>query len=72
MNKETNKDKITLLGAISMGTGVMVGAGIFTLTGEIANYACSFLLWAFVIAGLIAGLTSYTYIKMSNAYPSSG
>jgi len=55
-----------------MGTGVMVGAGIFALTGEIANYAGNLLMWAFICAGAVAGITSYTYIKMSNAYPSSG
>tara|TARA_R110000868_G_scaffold281824_2_gene542075 strand:- start:401 stop:1696 length:1296 start_codon:yes stop_codon:yes gene_type:complete len=63
---------ISLLGAVSMGTGVMVGAGIFALTGEIASYAGNLLMWAFVAAGIIAAITSYTYIKMSNAYPSSG
>lgn len=72
MSKENSKDKITLLGAVSMGTGVMVGAGIFALTGEIAGYAGNLLMWAFITSGLVAGLTSYTYIKMSNAYPSSG
>jgi len=70
-DKESN-DQITLLGAVSMGTGVMIGAGVFALTGEIANYAGNLLVWAFVLAGLVSAVTSYTYIKMSNAYPSSG
>ena len=55
-----------------MGTGVMIGAGIFALTGEIANYAGNLLMWAFIASGCVAAITSYTYIKMSNAYPSSG
>lgn len=71
-SKGDNEDQISLLGAVSMGTGVMVGAGIFALTGEIAKYAGNLLMWAFICAGLVAGVTSYTYIKMSNAYPSSG
>lgn len=33
------KDSLSLIGAISMGTGVMIGAGIFALTGEVAAYA---------------------------------
>ena len=69
---KTKNDQISLLGAVSMGTGVMIGAGIFTLTGEIANYAGNLLMWAFVLAGLVASVTSYSYIKMSNAYPSYG
>ncbi len=67
-----NKGQLSLLGAVSMGTGVMIGAGIFALTGEIASYAGNLLMWAFILAGLVASVTSYTYIKMSNAYPSSG
>lgn len=66
------KGSLSLIGAISMGTGVMIGAGIFALTGEIASHAGNFLLLAFIAAGLVAGVTSYTYIKMSNAYPSAG
>lgn len=68
----SSKKTISLLGAISMGTGVMVGAGIFALTGEIAKYGGDLFIWAFVAAGVVAAITSYTYIKMSNAYPSSG
>lgn len=67
-----DKDKITLSGAIAMGTGVMIGAGIFTLTGEIANYAGPYFIIAFTLAGCVSALTSYTYVKMSNSYPSSG
>lgn len=66
------KGSLSLIGAISMGTGVMIGAGIFALTGEVAAHAGNYLMWAFIAAGLVAGVTSYTYIKMSNAYPSAG
>ena len=31
------KNSLTLIGAVSMGTGVMIGAGIFALTGQIAE-----------------------------------
>lgn len=50
----------------------MVGAGIFALTGEVTHYAGNLFIFAFVLAGLVASITSYAYIKMSNAYPSSG
>ncbi|MBC74991.1 MAG: amino acid permease [Halobacteriovoraceae bacterium] len=69
---EYNKGSLSLIGTIAMGTGVMVGAGIFALTGEIANYAGKYFTLAFLGAGIMAAITSYTYIKMSNAYPSSG
>lgn len=66
------KGSLSLVGAVSMGTGVMIGAGIFALTGEVASFAGNFIVWAFIAAGFVAGVTSYTYIKMSNAYPSAG
>ena len=33
------KNSITLPSAVAMGTGVMIGAGIFALTGQIAELA---------------------------------
>ncbi len=33
------KNSLTLLDAVSMGTGVIIGAGIFALTGQIAELA---------------------------------
>ena len=51
---------LSLTGAVSMGTGVMIGAGIFALTGEVASFAGNLLMWAFVAAGFVAGLTSYS------------
>ena len=33
------KGSLSLLAAVSMGTGVMIGAGIFALTGQIAELA---------------------------------
>lgn len=32
-------NSIALIGGVSMGTGVMIGAGIFALTGQIAELA---------------------------------
>ncbi|MGC1479052.1 MAG: hypothetical protein WA771_01000, partial [Chthoniobacterales bacterium] len=33
------KNSLSLTGAVAMGTGVMIGAGIFALTGQIAAQA---------------------------------
>ena len=33
------QNSLTLAGAVAMGTGVMIGAGIFALTGQIAQFA---------------------------------
>ena len=36
---EYKKGSLSLLGTIAMGTGVMIGAGIFALTGQVAELA---------------------------------
>ena len=63
---------LTLTGTVAMGTGVMIGAGIFALTGQVAEYAGSWFPLAFVVAAVISGFSAYSYIKVSNKYPSAG
>ncbi len=65
-------NSLTLLGAVSMGTGVMIGAGIFALTGQVAELAGSWFPLAFLAAALVSAFSAYSYIKLSNAYPSAG
>lgn len=63
---------ITLGGAVAMGTGVMIGAGIFALTGQIAELAGPLFPLAFIAGAGITGFSAYSYVKMSNAWPSAG
>jgi amino acid transporter len=63
---------ISLAGAVAMGTGVMIGAGIFALTGQIAELAGPLFPLSFVAGAVVTSLAAYSYIKMSNAWPSSG
>ncbi|MEO9658408.1 MAG: APC family permease [Qipengyuania citrea] len=63
---------MTLLGGIAMGTGVMIGAGIFALTGQIAELAGPLFPLSFIAGALVTSLAAYSYIKMSNRWPSSG
>jgi amino acid transporter len=39
MKDEDQANSITLVGAVSMGTGVTIDAGIFALTGQVAELA---------------------------------
>jgi len=66
------KGSISLGGAVGMGTGVMIGAGIFALTGQIAQLAGSYFALSFVLGAIVTSFSAYSYIKMSNAWPSSG
>lgn len=71
-NDDYKAGSLTLAGTVAMGTGVMIGAGIFALTGQVAELSGPFFPLAFFIAAIISGFSAYTYIKVSNKYPSAG
>lgn len=69
---EYKEGSISLGGAVAMGTGVMIGAGIFALTGQIAQLAGPLFPLAFIAGAIVTSFSAYSYIKMSNAWPSAG
>jgi len=66
------KGSLSLAGTIAMGTGVMIGAGIFVLTGQIAEFAGTLFPLAFLLGAAVSGFSAYSYVKVSNKYPSAG
>lgn len=72
MDERYSKGSLSLLGAVAMGTGVMIGAGIFALTGQVAEFAGSLFPLAFLAAAVVSGFSAYSYVRMSAAYPSAG
>jgi amino acid transporter len=78
MNKDKDrtqdyqKDSLTLVGAVALGTGVMIGAGIFALTGQMAQMTGSLFPLAFLSAAVVVLFSAYSYVKLSNTYPSAG
>ena len=66
------KGSLTLTGSIAMGTGVMIGAGIFALTGQVAEFAGGLFPVAFIAAAVVVAFSAYSYIKVCNKYPSAG
>jgi amino acid transporter len=66
------KDSLTLKGAVALGTGVMIGAGIFALLGQVAELSGTWFPYIFILGAIISGFSAYSYIKVSNAYPSAG
>jgi amino acid transporter len=73
MGKSAAKNnKIGLKEAISIGIGGMVGGGIFAVLGLAVALAKGGTPISFLIAGLIALITSYSYVKLSLAYPDRG
>ena len=71
-NDGYREGSISLGGAVAMGTGVMIGAGIFALTGQIAQLAGPLFPLAFIAGAIVTSFSAYSYIKMSNAWPSAG
>ena len=63
---------IGLKEAISIGIGGMVGGGIFAVLGLAVSLAKGGTPIAFLMAGIIALITSYSYVKLSMAYPDRG
>ncbi len=66
------KNSLSLTGSVAMGTGVMIGAGIFALTGQVAEQAGGLFPLAFLAAAIVAGFSAYSYVKMAEQYPSAG
>ena len=66
------KNSLTLTGAVSLGTGVMIGAGIFALLGQVAELAGMMFPFIFLLGAVVTAFSAYSYIKFSNTYPSAG
>lgn len=65
-------DKINLREAVSIGIGGMVGGGIFAVLGLAVSLAKGGTPVAFLMAGIIAFFTAYSYAKLSKKYPEDG
>lgn len=65
-------DKIKLKDALSIGIGGMVGGGIFAVLGLAVSLAKGGTPIAFLIAGVIALVTAYSYAKLSLTFPERG
>jgi hypothetical protein len=63
---------IGFLGAFSIGIGGIVGGGIFATLGLATVESRGATCISFLIGGLVALLTAYSYVKLSLAYPSKG
>ncbi len=72
IKNSSSGSKISLTGSIALGTGVMIGAGIFVLMGQIAQFVGGLFPIVFLAGAVVVGFSSYSYVKFSNAFPSSG
>lgn len=66
------KKNIGLKEAMSIGIGGMVGGGIFAVLGLAVSLSKGGTPVAFMFAGIIALITSYSYVKLSMKFPDRG
>lgn len=71
-SEDYQESSLSLIGSVAMGTGVMIGAGIFALTGQVAEHTGGLFPLAFLAAAVVAGFSAYSYVKMAEQYPSAG
>jgi amino acid transporter len=57
---------------IFFGVGSILGAGVYTLIGKVADWSGTFIWLAFVIASVTAICTAFSYAELSSAFPKAG
>jgi amino acid transporter len=67
-----SQERIGTLSALSIGIGGMVGGGIFAVTGLTVELVRGAAPLAFVVAGVVAFLTAYSYWRLTLRFPSQG
>lgn len=72
MSNPSEKEKLSLWSAISIGIGGMVGGGIFAVLGLAVQLSHGGTMISFGIAGVIALITAYSYSKLSVTFQSQG
>jgi amino acid transporter len=72
MSTPSDTRRISVRGAVALGVGSMVGAGIFALMGVAAAKAGSAVWLSFLVAGIIALLTGHSFVHLGVRYPSRG
>ena len=68
----SGRKKIGYLELTAIGIGGMVGGGIFAVLGLATQLAKGATPVAFIIAGIVALITTYSYKNLSVAFPSKG
>lgn len=69
---DVNRSYISLTAAIAIGVGGMIGAGIFSILGVVAQAAGAAMWLSFLIGGVVALFSTYSYAKLGATYPSVG
>ena len=69
---DAKEEKLGYWEVTAIGVGGMVGGGIFAVLGLSVDLTGGGAPIAFLIAGIVALVTSYSYARLSVAFPSQG
>lgn len=67
-----NKKNMNFINVVAIGIGSIVGAGIFALLGQVIMASGRWVYASFLLAGLSAMFSGYSYARLSAHYPTSG
>ena len=70
-NEPSLKRSINLFQAVMYGVGLILGAGIYVLIGDVAGIAGNAMWISFMIAAAIATFTGLSYAELSSMFPKS-
>ena len=71
-NLPSSANQVGFAAAVSIGIGGMVGAGIFSILGVVAQVAGNAMWVSFAVGGIVALLSAYSYAKLGATFPSAG
>jgi basic amino acid/polyamine antiporter, APA family len=70
-SKSALSRRISLFQAVMYGVGLILGAGIYVLIGDVAGIAGNAMWISFGIAAIIASFTGLSYAELSSMFPKS-
>ena len=70
--RAADKSHLSLMAAICIGVGGMIGAGIFAILGIVTKVSGSALPLVFIVGAVVAFLSVYSYTRLGMRYPSVG
>ncbi len=72
LTQVSDANRVGFAAAVSIGIGGMVGAGIFSILGVVAQVAGNAMWLSFAIGGVVALLSTYSYARLGATFPSAG
>ena len=64
--------ELTLLEAVTLGIGGIIGGGLYSVTGIVAGIAGPAVILSFILCAVTALVVGYNYAKLGTKFPSSG